>query len=310
MVPGVAARHVPLFALVATLWGIPYLLIAVALTGFDATFVAWARVALAAIALATVVGPRSIARSLSGRLLAVCGFAVVQFTVPLVLIAEAERSVPSSLVGCLVASEPLWIALLASRVDRAQRTGPAGAVGLLAGLVGVGILVGVEPAGGVGAAVLVLGAVGCYALAALLVTRLAGDVPVLHLVAAGLAISALTLLPLVIAAPPSEMPGARAIAALGGLAVVCTAVAFPLWFALIARVGAARAALVTYASPVVAVALGVVLLGERPGRLAPFGLALVLAGSWVASRASSATRTEAASAARPPGRQAQRAAAS
>jgi drug/metabolite transporter (DMT)-like permease len=308
-VPGVAAPHVALFALVAVLWGIPYLLIAVALTGFDATFVAWARVALAAVVLAVVVGPRSLACTLRGRLPAVCGFAVVQFTVPLVLIAEAERSVPSSLVGCLVASEPLWIALLASRMDRAQRTGPAGAAGLLAGLVGVGILLGVEPAGGVGAAVLVLGATGCYAVAALLVTRLAGSVPVLHLVAAGLAISALTLLPLVVAAPPSQVPGARAIAALTGLAIVCTAVAFPLWFALIARVGAARAALVTYASPVVAVALGVVLLGERPGRLAPLGLALVLAGSWVASRASNATRTQAVSPARPPG-QAQRAAAS
>ena len=74
---------------------------------------------------------------------------------------------------------------------------------------------------------------------------------------------------------------------------MCTAVAFPLWFALIARVGAARAALVTYASPLVAVALGVVLLGEQPGRMAPLGLALILAGSWLASRARSATRTEA-----------------
>jgi drug/metabolite transporter (DMT)-like permease len=252
-----AARDLPLFALVAVLWGIPYLLIAVALTGFDATFVVWARVALAAVALTSLVGLRSLARSLRGRLPAVCGFAVVQFTVPLSLIAEAERSVPSSLVGCLVASEPLWIAVLALWVDRAQRSGAAGAVGLLAGLVGVGILLGAEPAGGVAGAVLVLGAAGSYALAALVVTRLWADVPPAHLVAAGLAISAFTLLSLVIAAPPSQVPGVPAIAALGGLAVVCTAVAFPLWFALIARVGAARAALVTYASPVVAVALGV-----------------------------------------------------
>lgn len=178
-----AARHLPLFALVAVLWGIPYLLIAVALTGFDAPFVAWGRVALAAVVLVAVVGPRSLVRSLRGRLPAVCGFAVVQFTVPLVLIAEAERAV------------------------------------------------------------------------------------------------------------------VRPIAALVGLAVVCTAVAFPLWFALIARVGAARAALVTYASPVVAVALGVVLLGEQPGRLAPVGLALILTGSWLASRAGSAAHVQAT----PPG---------
>jgi len=94
-----------------------------------------------------------------------------------------------------------------------------------------------------------------------------------------LAISALTLLPLVVAAPPSQVPGVGALAALAALAVACTAVAFPLWFALIARIGAARAALVTYASPVIAVALGIMLLGEQPGQLAPLGLALILVGS-------------------------------
>jgi drug/metabolite transporter (DMT)-like permease len=292
-VTGVAARDLPLFALVAVLWGIPYLLIAIALTGFDATFVAWSRVALAAIVLAMVVGPRALARSLRGRMAAVCGFAVVQFSVPLVLIAEAERTVPSSLVGCLIASEPLWIAVLAWRVDRSQRIGPAAAAGMLAGLVGVGILLGVDPTGGAGGAVLVLAAAACYALATLLVARLAAGVPLLHLVTAGLAISALTLLPLVVAAPPSHVPELDAVVALAALAVVCTAVAFPLWFALIARVGAARAALVTYVSPVVAVALGVTLLGEQPGQLAPLGLILILAGSWLASRAEApvATRT-------------------
>jgi drug/metabolite transporter (DMT)-like permease len=287
-----AVRDIPLFALVAVLWGIPYLLIAVALTGFDATFVAWARVALAAVVLCCAVGPRSLGRALRGRLPAVCAFAVVQFSVPLVLIAEAERSVSSALVACLIASEPLWIALLALRMDRAERAGPAGLAGLLAGMAGVGILLGAELAGGAGA-LLAFGAAGCYAVAALQVKRLATDVPLLHLVAVALAISALTLLPLVVVAPP-QAPGAGAIAALAGLGIVCTAVAFPLWFALIARVGAARAALVTYASPVVAVALGIALLDEKLAPLAPVGLALILAGSWAASRAMGATQARTA----------------
>jgi drug/metabolite transporter (DMT)-like permease len=295
---GMAIRELPLFALVAVLWGIPYLLIAVALTGFDVTFVAWARVALAAVVLTLVIGPRSLVAALRGRLPAVCAFAVVQFSVPLLLIAEAERSVPSSLVGCLIASEPLWIALLAGRMDRAERTGPAGMVGLLAGMAGVGILLGAELAGGVGGALLALGAAGCYAVAALQVRHLATDVPLLHLVAAALAISALTLLPLVLAAPPSQVPDAGAIMALAGLGIVCTAVAFPLWFGLIARVGAARAALVTYASPAVAVALGIVLLDEELAPLAPVGLALILAGSWLASRTRAATHIETAPAGR------------
>jgi drug/metabolite transporter (DMT)-like permease len=295
----VASRQLRLFALASVLWGVPYLLIAVALTGFSATTMVWLRVAVAAVLLAGVVGPRSLARSMRGHLRAVCGFALVQFTVPLLLIAEAERSVPSSLVGSLVASEPLWVALLASRVDRAQRTHTTGAVGLVAGLLGVAILLGVDAAGGVGGALLVVIAAGCYALAMLLVKRLSATVPLLHLIAAGLAITALTLLPIVVASPPDQVPGAKAIAAVLGLAVVCTAVAFPVWFALIARVGAGRASLVTYASPVVAVALGVALLGERPGRLAPLGLALILAGSWAASRA------DAKVVARTPGQRAQ-----
>ena len=278
-------RQLPLFAVVALLWGVPYLLIEVALTGFDSVFVVWVRVALAAVVLVAVIGPRALVRSLRGRLRVLCGFAMVQFTLPFLLIAEGERTIPSALAGCLIASEPLWIALLAFWVDRTQRPGAAGAAGLLAGLVGVAVLLGVEATSSTGGAVLVLAAAGSYALATLLVARLAAEVPLLHLVAAGLAIAALTLLPLVVASPPSSVPGLRAIAALGGLAVVCTALAFPLWFALIDRVGAARASLVTYASPVVAVALGVVMLDERLAPLAPLGLALILAGSWLASRA-------------------------
>jgi drug/metabolite transporter (DMT)-like permease len=298
------ARQLPLFAVVAVLWGVPYLLIEVALTGFDSVFVVWVRVALAAVVLVGVIGPRALARSLHGRLRVLCGFALVQFTLPFLLIAEGERTIPSSLAGIPIASEPLWIALLAFWVDRTQRTGAAGATGLLVGLVGVAVLLGVEATSSAGGAVLVLVAAGCYALATLLVARLAADVPLLHLVTAGLAIAALTLLPLVIASPPSGVPGLRAIAALGGLAVVCTALAFPLWFALIDRVGAARASLVTYASPVVAVALGVVVLGERLAPLAPLGLALILAGSWLASRAGSATHAEATPGRRPRGEQA------
>ena len=276
-------RALPLFALVTFLVGIPYVLIAVALTGFDAAFVAWARVALAAIVLVAVIGPGPLAASLRRRPLAICGFSVVQFSIPMLLIAQAERSMPSSLVGCLIATEPLWIALLARRTSGADRPGPMGIAGLLAGLVGVGILLGVDVGGGLVGPVLALGATAAYALASLAIPRLSVDVPVLHLVALGLAISAFTLLPLVLAAPPDHLPEPVPALALVGLAVACTAVAFPLWFALIVRIGPARAALVTYTSPIVAVLLGIALLGEQPGRFTPLALALILAGSWLAS---------------------------
>ena len=106
--------------------------------------------------------------------------------------------------------------------------------------------------------------------------------PPLHLIAAALAIAAIVLTPLV--SLPAQLPSAGPVAALVALALVCTSLTFPLWFALIARMGAARAALVTYASPIVSVALGVLVLREQPGQFAPLGLALILAGSWMASR--------------------------
>lgn len=288
-------RALPLFALVTFLLGIPYLLIAVALTGFDAVFVTWARVALSALVLIVVIGFGPLAASLRRRPLAICGFSVVQFTIPMFLIAEAERTVPSSLVGCLIATEPLFIALLARRMGGTERTGIIGAVGLLAGLVGVAILLGVDFGGGLAGAALALSAAAAYGVATLVIPRLAVEVPVMHLVAVGLAISALTLLPLVLSSPPDRVPGALPVAALIGLAVAGTALAFPLWFTLIVRVGPARAALVTYTSPVVAVVLGILLLGEEPGRFTPLGLALILGGSWLASYAAGRRRARAVS---------------
>lgn len=285
-----ATRALPLFAVVTFLLGIPYLLIAVALDGFDAAFVAWARVAISAIVLFVVIGVGPLAASLRRRPLAICGFSVVQFTIPMLLIAEAERTVPSSLVGCLIATEPLWIALLARRIGGSERTGLIGAAGMLAGLVGVAVLLGVDFGGGLLGAALALGAAATYALATLVIPGLTVDVPVMHLVAVGLAISAVTLLPLALSSPPEEMPGLLPVAAVLVLAVAGTALAFPLWFALIVRVGPAQAALVTYTSPVVAVLLGIVVLGEEPGRFTPLGLALILGGSWLASYAASRRR--------------------
>ena len=231
-----------------------------------------------------------LAASLRRRPLAICGFSVVQFSIPMLLIAQAERSVPSSLVGCLIATEPMWIVLLARRTSGADRPGPLGIVGLLAGLVGVAVLLGVDFGGGLVGAVLALGAAAAYALASLAIPRLTVDVPVMHLVAVGLAISAFTLLPLVLAAPPDHLPKPLPVVALIGLAVACTAVAFPLWFTLIVRIGPARAALVTYTSPIVAVLLGIALLDEQLGRFTPVGLTLILAGSWLASHAAPARR--------------------
>jgi drug/metabolite transporter (DMT)-like permease len=282
---GMSIRQLPLFCLVSVVLGVPYVLITFALGGFSPLFVAWARVAIAATVLVVAVRPASVVRVMREQALTVAGLAIVQFCVPMVLIAVAERSVASSLAGCLIASEPLWIAVLAWPVDPAQRLALRGVAALVIGLLGVAVLLGPNPGGTGGLALLVLLAAGSYGLAALLVGRMTTGVSSRELVAASLAVAAVVLLPLAGVGLPARAPDAGAVLALGGLGVVCTAIAFPLWFTLIDRVGAASAGLVTYVSPLVALALGVTLRGEHPGRFAPLGLALILASSWAVARA-------------------------
>jgi drug/metabolite transporter (DMT)-like permease len=278
-------RQLPLFCLVSVLLGVPYVLITFALGGFSPLFVAWARVAIAAAVLVAAVKPASVVRAMREQTQTVAVLAIVQFCVPMVLIAVAERSVASSLAGCLIASEPLWIAVLAWRVDPAQRLALPGIAALIIGLLGVAVLLGADPGGAEGMALLVLLAAGSYGLAALFVGRMTTCVSSRELVAASLAVAAVVLLPLAAVGLPSRAPDTGAVLAVAALGVLCTAVAFPLWFTLIDRVGAASAGLVTYVSPLVALALGVGLRGEHPGRFAPLGLALILAGCWAAARA-------------------------
>jgi drug/metabolite transporter (DMT)-like permease len=179
---------------------------------------------------------------------------------------------------------------LAWRVDPAQRLALPGVAALVIGLLGVVVLMGANPSGTGGLALLVLVAAGCYGQAALLAGRMTTSASSGELLAASLAVSAVVLLPPAAVGLPSHAPELGAVLALAALGVVCTAVAFPLWFALIDRVGAASAGLVTYVNPLVALALGVALRGEHPGRFAPLGLTLILVGCWAAARATASVQ--------------------
>jgi drug/metabolite transporter (DMT)-like permease len=100
---------------------------------------------------------------------------------------------------------------------------------------------------------------------------------------ASLAIAGALLTPLAAARPPASSPPAEAVVALLVLGLVCTAAAFVIYSGLIAEIGPGRALVITYVAPVVAVALGVTVLGERPGAGAIAGLLLIIAGSWLST---------------------------
>jgi drug/metabolite transporter (DMT)-like permease len=154
------------------------------------------------------------------------------------------------------------------------------------GLGGVVALVGIDVAGRgdelLGAAAILVAAVG-YAAAPMVLKRHLADLDPRATMGASLAVGAVLLTPGAALAPPHGTPPADALVSLAVLGLVCTAAAFVIFTRLIAEIGPSRALVITYVNPVVAVALGVIVLGERPGAGAVAGLLLIIAGSWLST---------------------------
>ena len=157
---------------------------------------------------------------------------------------------------------------------------------MIIGFTGVVALVGLDVAGDsgelLGAAAILIAAVG-YAIGPMLLKLRLAEVDPRATMAGALAIASVALTPAAIAAPPPGAVSADAIVSLIVLGVLCTAAAFVLFGTLVTEVGPGRAAVITYVAPVVAVALGVAALGERPGAGAIAGLLLIIAGSWLST---------------------------
>ena len=290
-----SARAWAAFAAVSVLWGIPYLFIKIAVDdGVSPVFLAWVRVVLGAAVLLTLAWRMGVLASVRGRWLWLAVFGVVEIALAFPLIAAGEQHVASSLAAILIAAAPLFVALLALRFDDSERVAGSRLAGLLIGFAGVVALVGIDVAGQgdelLGAGAILLAAL-CYAIGPMVLKRHLGDLDPRASMGAALAVAAVALTPAVALDPPAEIPPAPAIAALVVLGLLCTAAAFALYATLVLEVGAGRAIVITYVAPVVAVIGGVAFLDERPGAGALAGLALILLGSWLATRASPATET-------------------
>jgi drug/metabolite transporter (DMT)-like permease len=286
------------FAAVSVIWGVPYLFIKVAVDdGVPPAFLAWVRVVIGAAVLVSVAWRAGILHSVRARWRWLVAFAVVEIVVPFPLIAAGEQYVDSSVAAIIIATAPLFVALLALRFDATERTGGRRLAGLFIGLGGVVALVGVDIAGEtdelLGAAALVAAALG-YAGGPMILKRHLADLDQRAVMGAGLCVAALLLAPGAALDPPAAMPSAAALTALAVLGLVCTAAGLVVYGMLVAEAGAGRALVVTYVNPVVAVALGVVFLGERPGPGALVGLVLILAGSWLATASARGPEDDAA----------------
>jgi drug/metabolite transporter (DMT)-like permease len=171
-------------------------------------------------------------------------------------------------------------------MDPSERATGWRLVGLWVGLAGVVALVGIDVAGRseelVGALAILLAAAG-YATGPMLLKRDLSGLDARAIMGASLGIVAVVLAPFAALAPPEQAPSAGALASIVVLGLFCTAMAFVLFANLLTEIGPSRASVITYVAPVVAVALGVAVLGERPGVGSVVGLLLILAGSWLST---------------------------
>ena len=275
------------FLTVSVLWGIPYYFIKIAVDdGVPPAFLAWVRVAMAAAILGAICWRLGLFASLRGRWRTLAVYAVAEIVVPFPMIAAGEQAVASSLAAILIATVPLIVALLAIRFDPAERVRGLRLVGLGVGFAGVVALVGLDIAGNwdelLGAAAILVAAVG-YAIGPMIITNRLRDIDPRATMAGALAIAAALLTPAALVAPPAEAPSTEAVVAIAFLGVLCTAAAFVVFGRLVVEVGPGRASVITYVAPLVAVALGVAALGERPGAGAIAGLVLILVGSWLST---------------------------
>jgi drug/metabolite transporter (DMT)-like permease len=286
----VSRRGWIMFAAMSVIWGLPYLLIKIAVTAIPVPVLVLARVGIGALLLLPI--------ALRGRQFAALRpvwpwlvmFASVEIIIPWFVLSEAERSISSSLSGLLVASVPIIVALLSLLTGRGERLSLIRWLGLLIGLAGVALLAGpnlfgAAARGGVARSVLeVLFVAVCYAIGPLIASHKLNGVPPVPMTVAALGLASVVYAPFAALDWPSAAPAARVLLAVAGLAVVCTAVAFGIFFRLIAEAGAARATVITYINPAIAVSLGVTVLGERvtPAMIAAF--AAILAGSVLATR--------------------------
>ena len=284
-----SARAWAAFAAVSVLWGIPYLFIRVAVDGgMPPVFLAWLRVVLGALLLAAMArqaGPGSFA-GVRKQMRWLVAFAIAEIAIPFPLIAAGERHVASSLAAIIVAAVPLIIALLALRFEPSERVDRRRLLGLLVGFAGVVMLVGVDVAGStqelLGAGAILLAAVG-YACGPMILNRHLLGIDPRATLAVSLAIAGLVLTPAAAFSLPRAAPSAAALISVAVLVVLCTVAAFLIYVRLVGEVGPGRAAVITYVAPVLAVGLGIAVLGEHPGAGGLAGLVTILAGSWLAT---------------------------
>lgn len=277
-------RGLLLFIAVGIIWGLPYFMIRIAVRQLSPEFLVFARTVPATLVLLPfALRAQGWKRALS-RWRVILVYTIAEFAIPWLLLFRAEQHLSSSLTGLFIATVPLIALILLKLSGERERIAATRLVGIFIGLVGVGVLVGLDLHGGDGVAFaeLLVTAVG-YAVGPMIIGRYLSELSPLIVVTLSLALGSVLYAPFALTHIPLRVNANTALS-IAGLAFGCTAVGFLAFFALISEVGPARATVVTYINPAVAVLLGVAVLNERFTVGVAVGFPLVLTGSFFATR--------------------------
>jgi drug/metabolite transporter (DMT)-like permease len=280
----VTRRSLLLFVAMSVIWGIPYLFIRIAVSDLSPVVLVFARTAIGALILLPVVVARGELRCLFKSWIPLLALAAVEIGVPWLMLANAEQRITSSLAGLLISAVPLVGVVIATSLGNREHLGFASIGGLLLGVVGVTAIVGFDLRASDWLALAEVGVVVVgYAVGPVIISRYLTGLPSMGVIAVSLAACAIVYAPVAAVQWPKVVPPLDTIVSVGVLAVVCTALAFVLFVALIAAIGPVRATVITYINPAVAALLGVTVLRESFTFGMGVGFVLVIAGSVLAT---------------------------
>jgi drug/metabolite transporter (DMT)-like permease len=273
------------FVWMAVIWGIPYLFIKIAVTELTPATLVFLRTATGAALLLPLAAGRNDLAPILRYWRWIVVYTAVEVAAPWFLLSDAEQRISSSLAGLLLAATPSFGAILAWAIGSRDRLDRRRIIGLAIGFVGVGALVGLDlRTNDLGAIGEVLVVALCYATGPTIISRKLSTLPSLGVVVASLAVTAVVYAPIAVTQLPPRLPALSVILAVAVLGVVCTAIGFILFFALIREVGSTRATVITYLNPAVALALGIAVLGEPLSAGIAIGFLLIVLGSILATR--------------------------
>src|SRR6266849_2718181 len=278
-------RGLLLFAAMCVIWGIPYLFIRIAVSELTPATLVFLRTVVAAVVLLPIAIRRGGFRELFDEWRPLVMFALIEIGVPWLSISTAEQHISSSLAGLLISAVPLVGVMIAPLFGNRERIGPVNLVGLLLGLVGVAAIVGLDLRATGWVPLLEMAVVVvCYAAGPAILARCLSSLPAVSVNAAALTLCAVAYGPLAAFQWPRTIPSYGVLTSVAVLALVCSALAFLIFFALIAEIGPVRATVITYINPAVAAGAGILVLQENFTAGMGIGFILVLAGSSLATR--------------------------